>query len=166
MNTVSDTDEFLSDSDGTQQTGGGLRVQLERALAELKTLKVENEKLSTRETERELAKVWDELKVPSAIRGFYTGDKSEKAIKEWWEASRGFFNTEAGEQPAEERESEQDRAQRDLHQQFQQAAALGSDKPAGMGDLISEAERIKGLTGADQKAALKALYEKAGVPPF
>src|SRR4051794_32732376 len=104
-----DPNEFTSDQDGSS-TGGTLRQKLEQALAQLSTLKAENETLKSKETERTTTTVWDELKVPAPIRGFYTGDKTPEAIKAWWDASRGFFNLEAGE--SEPQETEVQRSQR------------------------------------------------------
>jgi hypothetical protein len=128
-----DFDDFLSDEQKQNQaTGKDLRARLEEAVKQLKAITTERDALLTEKTTRELAGVWDTLKVPEPIRDFYKGDQNKDAIEKWWEASKGFFNVQ---ERSEEKPAGQQAAPQELTPQqqamasMQQLASLGSDRP-------------------------------------
>lgn len=163
------SDEFvLDDETANSNNGGTLRQKLEQAIAALNTLKTENESLKTEKAERVVKATWDELNVPAPIRSFYQGDKSPEAMKQWWEASRGFFNIQvADEQPQPVELTQEQQVEQAAAQAFQQASGLGTDALSGGFEAsMAKAKEARGKTGADREAALKAFYASAQVPDF
>lgn len=168
VNTVSDNSEFVDDD--TTQDPGKLRQLLKQAHATLKAKDKELEDLRSAESQRTVKSTWDELKVPDVIRGFYNGDKTPDAMKQWWEASKGFFNIEASvEQPAvQEQETEQQREHREAAERYQEATSLGSDALEGGFDAAVEKAKqaAKTLTGTDLAAAKQEFYRTSGLAEY
>lgn len=127
-------DEYLSEGQqNNQPSGKDLRSKLEAAVAQLKAVTTERDSLLTEKTHREVASVWDELKVPPPIRDFYKGDPDKEAIAKWWESSKGFFNVQeqSDEKPADQQQAAPElNPQQQAIQQLQQLSGLGGDRPA------------------------------------
>jgi hypothetical protein len=163
------SDEFVLDDETAKSTDGGtLRQKLEQAIAALNAMKQENESLKSEKAERVVKATWDELQVPSPIRSFYQGDKSPDAMKQWWEASKGFFNIQAAdEQPKPQELTPEQAVEQAAAQAFQQASGLGTDALTGGYDAaMAKAKDARGKTGADREAALKAFYAAGQVPDY
>lgn len=164
------SDEFVLDDETAKSNDGGtLRQKLEQAIAALNALKQENESLKSEKVERVVKATWDELKVPAPIRSFYQGDQSPEAMKQWWEASKGFFNIEAAvdEKPSQQELTPEQQVEKAAAEAFQQASGLGTDAlTGGFGAAMAKAKDARGKTGADREAALRDFYATAQVPDF
>lgn len=166
-----DTNEFVLDDTDGNQSGGTLRQKLEQAVALLNQLKTENETLKSEKTNTVIKSAWDQLQVPEFYRGLYNGDKTPDAIKTWWEASKGFFNIEAGEEnkPAvQEQETEQQREHREAAERYQEATSLGSDALTDSFDAVTAKAKqaAKSLSGAELAAAKAEFYRDSKLPEF
>lgn len=167
---MSDTsNEFvLDDNDGANQSGGTLRQKLEQAVALLNQLKTENEQLKSEKTQRTVNETWDTLSVPAPIREFYKGDQTPDAMKQWWEASKGFFNIQATEEQGQAEElSPEQQANQDAARRYQEATSLGTDAITGGFDAVTaKVQQAKGLRGAELAAAKAEIYKHLDVPEY
>lgn len=166
---MSDTSNEFVDDDTTQDPGK-LRQLLKQAHATLKQKDKELQDLLTEKATTVVKSTWDELKVPDFYRGLYNGDKTPDAMKQWWEASKGFFNIEAGEQsPAGEvQETDEQRAHRESAERYQEATSLGTDALQDGFDAVTvkAKQAAKNLSGADLAAAKAEFYRSTGLPEF
>lgn len=91
---------FGSETDDQNQqdkpSGGGLRKQLETALAELKAAKEKNVELETQVTRHTIDSVFSELDVPEKVRKFYTGEPDKDKILEWCRENADVFGISPG----------------------------------------------------------------------
>lgn len=165
---MSDTPNEFETVDDNEQEPGKLRQLLKQAHATLKQKDKELLELLSEKAATVAKTTWDELKVPAPIRDFYKGEQTPDAMKQWWEASKGFFNIEAGEEaPVTEQPSEQELAQQQAAQQFQDASSLGTNAiHSGFDAIKAQVEQAKGLRGADYDAAKAKIYEAMGTPKF
>lgn len=166
---MSDNGEFNQDDNDGQQNGGTLRQKLEQALAALKAKDQELEALRSKETERTVKATWDELQVPAPIREFYKGDQTPDAMKQWWEASKGFFNVQAVEEkPAEQQElTPEQLAAQAAAEAFADASSIGRDAPAGAVNAIdAKVQAAKKLKGADFEAAQREIFKELGFDEY
>ncbi len=163
------SDEFVQDDDNSgQQTGKGLRQQLEQALATLNALKQENESLKSEKATQVVNQTWDTLKVPAKFRSAYLGEKSPEAIRKWWEEISPLVNLEAAEGEPEPKElTPEQQVEKAAAEAFQQASGLGSDAlSGGYAAALAKAKDARGKTGADREAALKDFYAAAQVRDY
>jgi hypothetical protein len=164
---VSDTNEFTDVDDNTQPSQ--LRQLLKQAHATIKQQAKQIEDFASEKAATVVKSTWDELQVPDAIRGFYNGDKTPDAMKQWWEASKGFFNIEAvEEQPADEQETDVQRATREAAESFQEATSLGSDALNDSFDAVTAKAKqaAKNLSGPELAAAKQEFYRATGLAEY
>lgn len=170
---MSDTPSEFDTTDDNAQPGV-LRQKLEQALAVIKQKDKELADLNAFKASISVKATWDELKVPAPIREFYKGEQTTEAMKEWWEASKGFFNIPVAEDaPADEQPTPEQVAQQQAAQQFQEAQTLGTNAIQSGFDAVkktaenaTEAYRNGQMSRADFLAARDKVYEGLNTPKF
>lgn len=169
-----DANEFLSgvgsDGDGDSDLVKLLRAKVREAAKRIKSLSEENAKFKEAETRKTLDATWEELKVPEAVRKFYTGEPTAEAVKKWFDENKAVFNlggsSETDEDAGQEQTPEQQAQAQQLQQQLQgvtQAANLGFDAPnVGLEALAAQGQQLAGKSAAANMADLDAYLAKLG----
>lgn len=154
-------DEFGTDggeNDNSKDTsgGGGLRKQLEAALAERKQLADELTELRAFKEAQETRAVFEKLNVPAKIAKLYTADdRSEEAVQKWLTEYGDVFGlTQEGE--GDEKRAEQESILHGTRTAEPPPAAQSREAVEQIGRQLLSSPRSSG--GGDQ-AALDALKQ-------
>lgn len=170
-----DANEFLSgvgtDGDGDSDLVRFLRGKVKEAAKNLKTLHDENTAFKSAATKQTLESAWTELKVPEAVRKFYTGEPTADAVKTWFEENKAVFNlggeqkseTDQSQQLTPEQQAQASQLQAQL-QSVQTATTIGTDigNQLGFDALKAEGAALGQKSALTNMAELDAHLAKLG----
>jgi hypothetical protein len=162
-------DEFGSLDDAGSQTtdsgGGGLRKQLEAALAQLKERDASIKELSDFKHSQTVGSIFKEMGLPEKIAKLYTGEADKDKALEWAREYADVFGIElpdpTGDAPATGAAPDAD-----VRAAFE-SVSRATNQRGPTADAMSAAQALSTTTGrldpAQVQAATLALFQQAGL---
>lgn len=157
---MADFNEFTNDDDSgndgnqnqQQSTGGGLRKQLEDALAQLKAERESRTKLEEQVRKSTIDTVFGELKIPEKVRKFYSGEADKAKILEWVKDNAEVFGLSV--ETADQTDSDEDKQRKDQIKSVQRASSTGFETGGNLAaeTVFSQAEaKLRGGKMSEQE---------------
>lgn len=154
---LGEIDSSLADASNDTPLVKNLRSAIKRLGQEKAALAAKVTEFETSANKAKLDAVWDQLKVPAAIRSMYRGDESSEAIASWWNDSKTLFKLD--ETPGETPPAGQLDSEHSDLQAFNQAANLGTDgDPDGQHAFTAKAKEVKTKSAHSNPNALGELF--------